>query len=214
MSIQLYLSVFIIVFIFVSIFSILTTRSFIKKDYQEKLKSDITSSQMRESERKIKQFFTENNIQVGEPISKIAEILNVEQGGIEIGLQGQAHLSEPNNQGKMIVTFKDGLSKEEKLFVFAHECAHLINHDAVPNARPTGRNKPLVEQIADYTAAALLMPLDAVYEYLTHNNYINLSPRKRIVIIRKLCKEYGVTEIIALRRVKEVYELKRSETNI
>ena len=209
MSIQVYLFIFILIFVIVSIVSFKMTYKVRKKELYEKIKMDVTKEQMMDSEKRINQFLETNNLQKGASIVKIAEILNVEQGGVEVGLQNQACLKECAYNGKKVVTFKAGLSEQEKRFVFAHEIAHLLNGDTVPVTRPNGRNKAQVEQLADYTAAALLMPLDEVYDYLIESNYMDSSARKRIVIIHGLCKTYNVTEVIALRRVKEVYVLKQ-----
>ena len=92
----------------------------------------------------------------------------------------------------------------------AHECAHLINGDMDPLTRPLGKNKPKIEQLADYTAAALLMPLNQIYQYLEVNNYQSTSKRRKIELVRELCKTYKVSEIIAVRRIKEVYAVQRN----
>lgn len=208
MSVHVYLTTFIILFIAVSAISVRKTFSFIKKDFSEQIKLDVTPERMAESENNISKFLEKNNIKADGSILEIARILNVEQGDTEKGLDTQAHLKEESETGKKVVTFKDGLSEEEKKFVFAHEIAHLLNGDSIPVTRPYGRNKSEIEQYADYTAAALLMPFELVEDFLMKNNYQNSSVQKRTVLVRKLCKEYGVTEIIALRRIKEVYTLK------
>lgn len=210
MSVQDYLFAFGVVFVSTFFISIVLTRRIIKNELSEKIKLDISSDQMMESEERIKQFFKEHNINTDTSISKIANILKVEKGGVEKELEEQANLKEEN--GKKIVVFKGGLTEQEKQFVFAHEIAHLINGDEVPVTRPSGRNKSQTEQLADYTAAALLMPLENVYSFLETNNYIGASTKKRTIMVKHLCKKYGVTEVIALRRVKEVYVLKQSTT--
>ncbi len=209
MSIQIYLALFIMVCLFAVLVSFGLARSTFKKEMSEKIKLDISLQQMVESEKKIQKIFEDNNIDSKVPIAKIAEIFDVEKGGSEKDLEDQAYLKEVN--GKRIVVFQEGLSEIQKSFVFAHELAHLINGDKVPVTRPSGRNKSQIEQLADYTAAALLMPYDRVYGYLESNNYKESSAKKRTIIIQSLCKEYGVTEVIALRRIKEVYALKQTE---
>ena len=168
---------------------------------------------MRMSEKKIADFLNKNKLKPGESIQIIAKALNVVEGGVKTEIPDRAQLSEPDPDGNMVVVFKNGLSEEERRFDFAHECGHRINHDPTPATRPEGHNKPEVEQLADYVGAALLMPVDFVYSDLTAYNYKNSSPRKRVMIIRKLCSKYGVSEMIALRRVREVYLLKQSEMN-
>lgn len=214
MDVQLYLIIFFLVFILVMITSVTTTFYARRRELQKKVKLDVTEEEMLESEKRINSFFKDNNMEAGEPISEIAKILNVEQGGIESGLQSQAYLKKCDNTGKKIVVFKAGLSEKEKLFVFAHEIAHLLNGDSVPVTRPNGHNKSQMEQRADYTAAALLMPLDEIYRYMVENEYEKASVRKRTAVIRELCKMYNVTEVIALRRVKEVYVLKQMRKNV
>lgn len=184
------------------------TRKVVREEFSQKVKMDIPIEQMQASEKRIEEFLAEYELKVGESISEIAKILKVKEGGSEEGILGQARISEPNADGEMIVTYKNDLAAEERKFLLAHECAHIINGDPVPNARPDGENKPEIEQIADYTAAALLMPLDLVYDYLEDNKYKEKSSKKRVGIVKNLCKMYEVSELIALRRIKEVYKLK------
>ena len=53
-----------------------------------------------------------------------------------------------------------------------------------------------------------LMPMDAVYTYLEKNHYRDASPRKRVKLLRTLCRIYNVDEIVALKRTREVYAVK------
>ena len=62
---------------------------------------------------------------------------------------------------------------------------------------------------ADYTAVALLMPLNQVYQYLELNNYQSASKGKKKKLVRELCEVYEVSEIIAIRRIKEVYAIQQ-----
>lgn len=71
------------------------------------------------------------------------------------------------------------------------------------------KNKPKVEQLADYTAVALLMPLNQVYQYLELNNYQSASKGKKKKLVRELCEVYEVSEIIAIRKIKEVYAIQQ-----
>ena len=57
-------------------------------------------------------------------------------------------------------------------------------------------------------AGALLMPLEDVYQYLTENHYKEISPRQRVKMAHKLRRRYGVSSVIAVRRIREVYMLK------
>ena len=213
MNAYIYMISFIIIFITVSIVSAITTFKFAKKGMNEKIKLDISIEDMRKSEKRISAFLIANQLGDDKSIYDIAEILNVEQGGTEQGLQDQAYLKDCDDH-KKIVVFKPDLSERQQHFVFAHEIAHLINGDEIPVTRPNARNKSKIEQLADYTAAALLMPLDAVYTYLENNLYQNISVKERAKIVKELCEKYNVTEVIVLRRIKEVYVLKQDKKQI
>lgn len=149
-----------------------------------------------------------NGLNPGESISTIGRALNIYEGDEDDRILSQAHLSSPDATGAMVVTFRKGLSKQERTFAFAHECGHVINEDNAPIDRPDRKHKPQIEQAADYVAAALLMPLDEVYTYLSENKYQDTTPKNGIRLTKALCRRYGVSEVIALRRIREVYVLK------
>ena len=146
------------------------------------------------------------NIELYLSITSIVIIVITIVTGLEIRKTSK-EINEMDIELKNI--FKEGLSGETKRFVFAHACAHLINGDTAPLTRPLEKNKPKVEQLADYTAVALLMPLNQVYQYLELNNYQSASKGKKKKLVRELCEVYEVSEIIAIRRIKEVYAIQQ-----
>lgn len=206
MSVQLYLSIICIVIVAITVVAIFE----IHKTSEEINKIDIELSDMCKMEKTIASFYEKNKLESETSLEEIAKILKVTWGDSSESMQNQAVLSDPDGNGIRKVIFKEGLSGETKRFVFAHECAHLINGDMDPLTRPLGKNKPKVEQLADYTAAALLMPLDQIYQYLEVNNYQSASKRKKIELVRELCETYRVSEIIAVRRIKEVYVVQKN----
>lgn len=206
-----YLTIFGGVSLLTIISSFIITYLGLRKEFDQKIKLDITVDQMKMLEKSFSDFLRKNQLEKNANIDEIADVLKVSIKGEDSSLSNQADLSDPDEFGNRTVTFKKGLTLEKKNFAYAHECAHLINGDVGPYTRPEGHNKPLIEQLADYTAAAILMPEDEVYEYLENNDYKNLSPRRRVVVIRSLCRKYKVSEVIVLRRVKEIYELKQLE---
>lgn len=209
MSVQIYLLLLVLLCIIVVSVSSVTTIKITKKDYYDKVKLDIELEQMIESERKIDLFLHENDIRPGVSIKRIAEILNVKEGGVDHEILSQACLKENCFTGEKVVVFKEELSEQDKNFVFAHEIAHILNGDSIPVTRPVGRNKSQTEQLADYTAAALLMPIDHVFDFLQKNHYMEASAKKRMAFVRQLCKDYMVNEMIVLRRIKEIYAIKQ-----
>lgn len=208
MTVQTYIVVALSVIIIVTIISAIVTYSVKSDEYKKMIKLDVSIDKMREAEARIEQFYKENKLKKGTEILEVAKVFKVEKGGTEEGLKEQAILKECEKTGNKVVVFKADLSEKEKSFAFAHEVAHLLNGDEVPATRPSGRNKSEIEQLADYTAAALLMPLDAVYNCLEKKNYSKISVNKKTKVIRELCSEYRVSEVIVMRRIKEVYALK------
>lgn len=210
MSIQLYISIILIIVAFTAMISAILSYKIMNRLYKKELKSDISLEQMKSSERRISDFLRENNLAPGTPISTIASVLNIVEGGVEDKISGRARLNEPDVNGKMVVVFKKGIDEIDKNFDFAHECGHRINGDPAPQTRPEGYNKSESDQLADYVAAALLMPIDSVYTVLNDMDFKNSSLRRRLMIVRKLCSQYNVSRVIALRRVMEVYALKEA----
>ena len=208
MSPEIYLSVMGVVCLGTLMVSLIVSHKQVKDEIAVAIQPDITSEQMKEAEQTVKRFLAEKKIPCDASISVVGAALNIREGETVERILGQAHLSSPDENGIMVVTFRKGLSQQERTFAFAHECGHRINHDSVPIDRPAGKHKASAEQLADYVAAALLMPLDSVYAYLEENRFRTASPRRRIKITKNLCKTYGVDEVVALRRIREVYMVK------
>lgn len=183
-----------------------------KEEYADRLKLDISLDQMLEMEGRLTSFLRENNLEVGVELSTIAKVLGIVEDGEECYRPNRATLGDRKDDGTMPVSFRSDLSALERRFDYAHECAHGINKDPVPATRPEGYNKPETEQLADYMAAAILMPLEEVYTFLTEQGYRQASSSQKAKMIRILCKRYRVTELIALRRVREVFLIKEGQT--
>lgn len=204
MSANTYVIVVSIIIISVTVlFSIITFRV-IKKELKKSIKADISINQMENLEQKINELLCENNLMSKYSIEEVAKVLNVECDKNEANFQKQAFVREDKDTGKKIIIFKRGLSEEEKRFAFVHELGHIINGDTMPATRPLGKNKDYREQLADYTAAALLMPKNEVYKYLQDNNYSTGSSKNRVRIVKKLRKQYNVSEMMVLRRIQEI----------
>jgi len=69
---------------------------------------------------------------------------------------------------------------------------------------------PSEDQIVNYMAGALLLPLEPVYEFLEEKQFRTAAPKERIRIVEALCKTYNVDRVLAFRRIHEVYTIKNS----
>ena len=208
MSAQIYIIGLIGALIILAMGGLIVSYRIFKNEYQKKVKMDISVEEMQEAERRLQNFYAEYHLHASASVQEVAKVLRICEGGEDDSITDLARIGEPDENGVMSVTFKRGITAEEKHFLFTHELAHLINGDPIPATHPEGDNKPQMEQIADYTAVAILMPLEQVYKYLAEVNYKQQSARKRACIVNKLCRRYGVSDVIVLRRIQEVQKLK------
>ena len=188
--------------------AIFVTNPKLKRSYIKEATPDISEEEMQQLEDKLALFFKENKLSPTASIFDVARALNVVDGGSVDNIPVRARIYESDLTGNATVVHSKQIPNNERLFDFAHELGHMINNDPLPADRPHGHNKPEQDQLADYTGAALLMPLEQVYDFLIKNNYNSASTHKRISIIKKLSKKYKVNEMITVRRVNEVRLLK------
>ena len=208
MNIQTYLIVISICFLDAILFACVFSRNIYKEFYTSQLKFDIGFNEMVEGESRLKDFLQNNNINIdGNVVQSVAQKLEIEIGGISDTIKNNAELTIVDN--KRIVILKTGLNEQEKLFCLAHECAHLINGDPVPQTRPDGKDKDIIEQKADYLAAAMIMPREKVHKFLLEHGYQNVSANRKVKLIDQMCKEYNATDIVVMRRIREVTELEQ-----
>lgn len=190
------------------LFTCVFSRNIYKEFYTSQLKFDIGFNEMVEGESRLKDFLQNNNINIdGNVVQSVAQKLEIEIGGISDTIKNNAELTIVDN--KRIVILKTGLNEQEKLFCLAHECAHLINGDPVPQTRPDGKDKDIIEQKADYLAAAMIMPREKVHKFLLEHGYQNVSANRKVKLIDQMCKEYNATDIVVMRRIREVTELEQ-----
>lgn len=208
MNIQTYLIVISICFLVAILFTCVFSRNIYKEFYTSQLKFDIGFNEMVEGESRLKDFLQNNNINIdGNVVQSVAQKLEIEIGGISDTIKNNAELTIVDN--KRIVILKTGLNEQEKLFCLAHECAHLINGDPVPQTRPDGKDKDIIEQKADYLAAAMIMPREKVHKFLLEHGYQNVSANRKVKLIDQMCKEYNATDIVVMRRIREATELEQ-----
>ena len=208
MNIQVYLIVMSVCFLGAIIFTCVFSRNAYKEFYSSQLKFDIGFNEMIEGENRLKDFLQNNNINInGNVVQSVAQKLEVEIGGSSDTIKNNAELTTVDN--KKIVILKSGLNEQEKLFCLAHECAHLINGDPVPQTRPDRKDKDIIEQKADYLAAAMIMPRERVRKFLVEHDYENVSASKKMKLIDQMCKDYNVTDVVVMRRIREVTKLEQ-----
>ncbi len=166
----------------------------IRDDLKKSLEHDISREQMECAEKKVAAFLSKNSLFPGTDILTIGKALGIGEENVSVSVSNYTRLNY-----------------KEQIFVFARQCGYLIDDMFVSMDFQAEKNEAAMKQIADYIAAALLMPLEDVYGYLEDIGYWNASNKIRIRVVKALCKKYCVGSIMALRRIREVGMLKRDK---
>lgn len=69
----------------------------------------------------------------------------------------------------------------------------------------------LQERTAEYIATALLMPADDVYDFVTTRNFKQCTNRQKRTVLKEFCGKYKVDKTTAVRRISEVYAVKKCQ---
>lgn len=186
------------------IFSLVLSFSY-RKSLHRKVSPDITIEEMIMSEKVIKNFLDSHSLGEAYTIEMIADILKIKcMGDSENLYNNKAYLSAPDRDGFRYVYFRKDQTAIERRFDLAHECAHVLHEHPTPAAKGPQHSHNLEEQLADYTAAALLMPYARITRYLDNEEYFYSKKSKRKQIIEKICLQFGVLEETCIRRINEV----------
>lgn len=120
-----------------------------------------------------------------------------------IGMKKEGHISDHNSY----IEISNKLSKEKRNFAIAHELGHNIRgfkSEANRNKKTIINKFSPEEQICDYYAAAILLPIKDMEKLLKENNYLYLDKKDKEVFIEKLAKMKQISPEVAYRRINEV----------
>lgn len=95
-------------------------------------------------------------------------------------------------------------------FSLAHEIGHIVRKSHAEAARDphSFKTRTAEEQICDYYAAALLLPLEEMVQKMDACEYDSLSKRERMKFVKDVAEEKDVYEEVVLRRIGEVKVLR------
>ena len=208
MNANIWLITVIIALVITGVITVFISTPIIKKRVQRQ--TIVSTDEMKMSENRLQDFIRLHQLSTPLNLNEVAKILKVEDGGIDsklIDKSEQAYISNRDEKGFATVYFQEGLSLAEKLFAFAHELAHIINADPIPSSRIEGHEKPQSEQLADYMAAAMLMPIHEVYKYIIDKD-IELDNNVSLTgAIQHISETYKVEASAAKNRIKEIFAL-------
>lgn len=209
MNIQIYIYVITAISTFVAaiLFATINYRKSYNEEFRKQIGVDIDLNEMRRIEDLVSSTKKEYNLDDNTELYSFAEAIHVKEGKVLEDLNTRARINPKTSDGFMHVDFSANLSPVDHRFALAHECGHVLNKHPIPNTQQSGHGKPEIEQIADYTAAAILMPRNKVIKFLNdvHYNDMDLKQKKRT--ISQMCKMFEVSEISAIKRIKEVKSL-------
>lgn len=101
---------------------------------------------------------------------------------------------------RMQIPNHNGKSRKETNLL-SHRCTYFVDSDFC------GLDS------TEYTARALLMPLDVMAKEIEDSHYDIINTETRINFIKTLCSKFRTDELNVLKRIGEVILLKTAETN-
>ena len=174
----------------------------IKPEMKKRLSNDISVTEMRLLEMKIANVKKQYRLSDEASLDEIATALKIQDAGIDSTIDERAIIIK--NGDIFNVYHSKYVPQCDWKFDFAHECGHIINGSKLPANRPTGHNKEYEEQLADYTASAILMPFNKVKTQLEKSDFSSISGFGKLRALNRFCREYGVSQIVVLRRINEI----------
>lgn len=172
----------------------------IEKQHQKQERAIFAAEEIKKQEQIVKSFFETNNIEPNSHIRNIVADLNLE---LKFCKSLPDHDVAELEDKTIKVLSSDGI--KEQNFDIAHEIAHVIKGDKVGARKKHSifRIRSYEEQVLDYMAAAILLPMDELLLRMSKSNYHQLKKFERIKFIDALAEEKDISDEVVLRRIIE-----------
>ncbi len=125
-------------------------------------------------------------------------------------LKGGEAVIDNDGEGGYTVYVADNLSTKSNRFAIAHEIGHVVMGDPLPVGRKGHglfiRSKD--EQIRDYIAAAILLPMEEFSNLIEQANYELLDKKGKMKFIETLSDEREVDREVIMKRIIEYKTIK------
>lgn len=197
-----------IIFVSVLVFTALITLFVNLIIYYKKNKHDkelFCKDNLKLYEMELSEYLKSNNVPDVESITKICNRL-----GYQVKECSNLPKSvEAKVDDSKIIYIRKDLSIPEKNFNKAHEIAHIIrgNTGSVNRTKHSIRGRSDEEQICDYLAAALLLPLSEMQKRMNEINYENLTKRQKLRFVSEMAEVKDLREEVVIRRLIEIKKL-------
>lgn len=191
----IFIGIFVFAFFATIVFNIFHTKA------REKQKNEhFSKEKLKEYEKILEDYLEKNGIKEKDINAVLKHIgCNIEE---KYDMQSDHEAYYENNT----IYVDKSLGYRVKNFGIAHEVAHIIRGTEESAARDphSFRKRSLEEQICDYIAAALLLPLGEIGERLNKAKYNEISKREKFRFISALAEEKNVCEEVVIRRIEEI----------
>lgn len=190
---------FIGIFILAFIFTIIINIWYAKRNKKDR-EACFTKEKLEEYEKILDEYLKKNGIKDKEINSILKHI------GYEVVEKDNIRDNhEAYIENKTIFVDKK-LGFRVKNFGIAHEVAHIIRggNEAVARDPHSFRRRTVEEQICDYIAAALLLPLQDMRNRMSKIEYDKITKTEKMRFITELAEEKNVCEEVVIRRIEEI----------
>lgn len=116
----------------------------------------------------------------------------------------EAEINHSEN-GSYVVNVAENLSLKQYRFAIAHEIGHVVMGDNLPVKR-NGHGifiRSEEEQIRDYIAAAILLPMDMFSKQIENAKFYSLEDKQKKEFIATMSEMLDVDESVVIKRIKE-----------
>lgn len=161
-----------------------------------------SKEKLEQYEKMLEQYLKDNNINDTDSIFAICSKLGytIEEC---TNLPKDVEANIVNNK---IIRIHKELSIPEKNFDTAHEIAHVIRGatGSVARTRHSIKTRNEEEQICDYFAAALLLPLSEMKAHMEQVGYKKMSKKEKLRFISVIAEKKDLREEVVIRRIVEI----------
>ena len=156
-------------------------------------------------ENSLEEYKTKYNIDNADSIIEICNKI----GWSVVECKDLPHSAEAKLSENKEIKVLQSLSVSEKNFDTAHEVAHIIRGTTAEMTRTKHsiKSRDIEEQICDYYAAALLLPLKEMQERMKTSQYEKMNKREKLRFISDIAARKEVREEVVMRRIIEVKKI-------
>lgn len=167
-----------------------------------------SKEKIQEYENSLEQYFIDNQLSSDdslEELCKLNDIKVIETPQTSKKLKGREAVVYEENK-KYVIYVDECLNKKHKRFAIAHEFAHIVKGDKPLPAARDGHSllmRSPTEQVRDYIAAAILLPMDEFETMFKNAEYDKCDKKGKQKFIEQVSTLKCVETDVVIRRIIE-----------